>query len=109
MYLHLTPNLLHFLPDLDGLYALHCTPNFCEIHPRSLFFNKNLLTSASTGCPVGYDDISGKCYAYFGDIDPQNRDVADNLCVSANAHLWIIDDEAEFDMVTDFYQLRKVI
>jgi hypothetical protein len=24
---------LHFLPDLDALYALHRTPNFYEIHP----------------------------------------------------------------------------
>jgi hypothetical protein len=35
MYLRLTPNLLHFLSDLDALYALRCTPNFYEIHPLS--------------------------------------------------------------------------
>jgi hypothetical protein len=33
MYLRLMPNFLHFLPDLDALYALCCTPNFHEIHP----------------------------------------------------------------------------
>ncbi len=38
----------------------------------------------------------------------QNRDVADNLCVSANAHLWIIDSQDEFDLVTNFYGLKKV-
>jgi hypothetical protein len=27
------PNLLHFLPDLDALYALRRAPNFYEIHP----------------------------------------------------------------------------
>jgi hypothetical protein len=26
------PNLLHFLPDSDALYALRPTPNFYEIH-----------------------------------------------------------------------------
>jgi hypothetical protein len=36
MYLRLTPNLLHFLPDLDALYALRPTPNFYEIHPRGV-------------------------------------------------------------------------
>jgi hypothetical protein len=29
-------NLLHFLPDLGALYALHPTPNFYEIHPRKV-------------------------------------------------------------------------
>jgi hypothetical protein len=33
MYLRLTPNLLHFLPDLDAIYALRRAPNFYEIHP----------------------------------------------------------------------------
>jgi hypothetical protein len=37
MYLRLTPNLLHFLPDLDALYALCHTPNFYEIHPGYSF------------------------------------------------------------------------
>jgi hypothetical protein len=35
MYLRLTPNLLHFLPDLDALYPLGRAPNFYEIHPWS--------------------------------------------------------------------------
>ena len=78
------------------------TPRQPTIH-RFLYFH-----SASIGCPVGYDDIAGKCYVYYGDIDPQNRDVADNLCVSANSHLWIINDEAEFDLVTKFYGIQKV-
>ncbi len=34
--------------------------------------------------------------------------MADNLCVTANAHLWIIDSQDEFDLVTDFYGLKKV-
>jgi len=38
----------------------------------------------------------------------QNRDVADNLCVSANAHLWIVDSQSEFDLVTKHFQLQKV-
>jgi hypothetical protein len=33
MYLHLAPNLLLFLPDLDALYAFRCSPNFYEIYP----------------------------------------------------------------------------
>jgi hypothetical protein len=33
--LRLKPNLLDFIPDLDGLYALHHKPNFFEIHPSS--------------------------------------------------------------------------
>jgi hypothetical protein len=36
MYLGLTPNLLHFFPDVCALYALRCAPNFYEIHPKSL-------------------------------------------------------------------------
>ncbi len=35
MYLRRTPNLLHFIPDLDVLYALCRAPNFYEIHPRN--------------------------------------------------------------------------
>jgi hypothetical protein len=44
MYLRFTPNLLQFLSNLDGLYALCPTPNFYEIHPnlRSLNQNKSL-------------------------------------------------------------------
>jgi hypothetical protein len=41
-------------------------------------------------------------------IFEQNRNVADNLCVSANAHLWIIDSEDEFDQVTSHFGLKKV-
>jgi hypothetical protein len=43
MHLRLIPNLLHFLPDLDALYALCCAPNFYEIHPwfNSLFDETN--------------------------------------------------------------------
>jgi hypothetical protein len=40
MYLRLTPNLLHFLPNLDGLYALRPTPNFYEIHPKTAIVKK---------------------------------------------------------------------
>jgi hypothetical protein len=36
MYMRLSPNLLHFLPDLGALYALRRSPNFYEIHPWSL-------------------------------------------------------------------------
>jgi hypothetical protein len=35
MYLRITPNLFHFLPDLGALYALRHVPNFYEIHPWS--------------------------------------------------------------------------
>jgi hypothetical protein len=38
MYLRLMPNLLHFLPNLDVLYASRCAPNFNEIHPWSFPF-----------------------------------------------------------------------
>jgi hypothetical protein len=33
MYLRLTPNLLHFLPDLGAFYALRRAPDFYKIHP----------------------------------------------------------------------------
>jgi hypothetical protein len=36
MHLRLALNLLHFLPDLGGLYTLRHVPNFYEIHPRSI-------------------------------------------------------------------------
>jgi hypothetical protein len=56
MYLRLTPNLLHFPPDLDALYALRRAPNFYEIHPRadkkpvklSVFPNKIIKNGCDT-------------------------------------------------------------
>jgi hypothetical protein len=42
MCLRFMPNLLHFLPDLAALYALHRAPNFYEIHPSLVAkHNKN--------------------------------------------------------------------
>jgi hypothetical protein len=35
MYLCLTPNLFHFLPDLGALYTLRHAPNYYEMHPKS--------------------------------------------------------------------------
>ena len=69
-----------------------------EFHCTSLAFG---------ACPPSYDAIFGKCYAHHKD-SKQNRDVADNLCVSANAHLWIVNDPIEFELVTKFYGLQKV-
>jgi hypothetical protein len=44
MYLRLTPNLLHFLPDLGALYALCRALNFHESHPK---FKKDRFSTKS--------------------------------------------------------------
>jgi hypothetical protein len=42
MHLRLALNLMHLLQDLGALYALRRTPNFYEIHPRTIIGSPNI-------------------------------------------------------------------
>jgi hypothetical protein len=62
MCLHLTPNVLYFLPDLSALYALRRAPNLYEIHPvtfEEIVPNLRCL-EISTGCKKYFEYVCFK-------------------------------------------------
>ncbi len=53
MYMHLTPNLLHFLPNLDGLYTLR--PTFMKYTPGVDFIKAGRTVLSTTAPKVWYE------------------------------------------------------